>query len=105
MTRELTSERTTFGVFFASGSKTARWLATLPPDLKAKLIVVNCNHHGEIDDQQSFMSVFNMNTYVTDSGTWLAELLNSPPEIRTPAGETEDVDQKAPVDKSGESAD
>lgn len=82
---ELASGRMEYAVFFASGSKTAHWLNSLADDLKSKIIVVNCNHPGEIESQGQFLAVLNVNSYFTDSGTWLADLLNSPPETRAPA--------------------
>lgn len=82
---DLAAGRTDFAVFFASGAKTARWLNRLPSQEKAKLIVVNCMHYGEIENQNEFLSVLNINSYFTDSGQWLAELLNEPQDVRTPA--------------------
>lgn len=103
---ELANEKVQLAVFYASGSKTARWLSNLTPALKAKLIVVNCNHSGEVEDQESFLSVLNLNSHSPESGMWLAQELNKPPppppveappeeplptteppDIRTPAGD------------------
>lgn len=81
---DLSSGRADISVFFASGSKTAHWLNTLSPELKSRLIVVNCNHPGEIDTHSEFMSLLNVNTYFTDSGTYLAELLNRPIDHQQP---------------------
>jgi beta-N-acetylhexosaminidase len=94
--RELASSRTDFAVFFASGNKTAHWLNTLPADQRGKLLVVNCNHPGEIEAQSEYLAVLNLNSYFTDSGTWLGELLNQPQaEVREPA--------QAPGEPTGES--
>ena len=76
-----------FSVFFASGSRTAHWLNGLSPDQKGKLIVVNTNSPGEVDDQSAFMSVLNINSYFTDSGAWLAQTLKGSVDLRLPAGE------------------
>ena len=80
-------EKDEYAVYFASGQISAQWLNALPRELKAKFIVVNCNHPGEIADQDAFLSVFNVNSYFTDGGTWLGELLGLPPEVREPAGD------------------
>ncbi|MBX3020462.1 MAG: glycoside hydrolase family 3 protein [Bdellovibrionales bacterium] len=82
---EINSGRAEHMIFFASGSKSARWLDTLSAEEKSKLIVVNCNHPGEIDKQTQFKSVLNINSYFSDSGLWLAEWLNQSPDMRTPA--------------------
>ena len=97
VTTELADERVPFAIFYASGNKTARWLSTLSPELKSKLIVVNCNHDGEVEDQESFLSVLNLGSPSPESGEWLARALSAPPtpapitdpapEIRTPASE------------------
>jgi len=76
---ELASEKVQLAIFYASGNKTARWLSSLTPALKAKVIVVNCNHSGEVDDQESFLSVLNLNSHSPESGMWLAQELNKPP--------------------------
>jgi beta-N-acetylhexosaminidase len=64
-----------YAVYFASGQISARWLNALPRAQKARLIVVNCNDPGQVSDQDAFLSVFNVNSYFTDGGTWLAEEL------------------------------
>jgi beta-N-acetylhexosaminidase len=106
---ELIKERTAFGVFYASGARTAQWLNTLTPELKAKLIIVNCNHPGKVEDQEAFLGVVNLNSHSPEAGQWLAAELSAPkpavePEVlpqveeqapapaddmRTPAGEVE----------------
>jgi len=110
---ELAKEKTVFGIFYASGSKTAQWLNNLAPELKAKMIVVNCNHPGKVEDQDAFMSVLNLNSHSPDAGEWLAAELSAPrpppepapeldqsplapeepeslpPDMRTPAGDLE----------------
>ncbi len=113
---ELANEKVHVAVFYASGTRTARWLASLTPALKAKIIVVNCNHAGEVEDQENFLSVLNLNSHSPESGLWLAQELNkppatpdpepdlqlepdaipptpdiSPPDIRTPAGDGDDL--------------
>jgi beta-glucosidase-like glycosyl hydrolase len=87
--QKLESSRSDFAIFFASGKRTAHWLNTLTADLRGKLIVVNTTNQGEIEHQSEFMSIFNINSYFTDSGTWLGDLLNQPPpdeqNLRLPA--------------------
>lgn len=75
---ELTREKVAFGVFYASGSKTAQWLKNLNPALREKLIVVNCNHPGKVEDQESFLAVLNLNSHSPQSGEWLAAALSAP---------------------------
>lgn len=85
---ELAQEDLKFAIFYASGTKTARWLSSLTPQLKSKLIVVNATYSGEIEDQNSFLAVLNLNSHSQDSGAWLAEELSKPhEEIRTPAAD------------------
>ena len=76
-----------FAVYFASGQVSARWVNALPRALKAKFIVINCNEPAEVGDQDAYLGVFNVNSYFTDGGTWLAELLRDVPEVRVPAGQ------------------
>lgn len=92
----LAKETTKIAVFYASGTKTAHWLSQLTPSLKAKVIVVNCNSAGEVEDQDSFLGVINLNSHSADAGEWLAAELSNPPpkpvepsespDLRTPAG-------------------
>lgn len=73
-----------FVVFYASGSKTARWLEQMPSDIRSKTVVINCNHPGELAEQKSFMAVLNINGHSPESGAWLAETVSSA-ERRDPA--------------------
>lgn len=72
-------------VFYASGSKTAKWLLSLSPELRTKILVVNCNHPGKVEAQETFLSVLNLNSPSPESGGWLARALSAPPEMRSPA--------------------
>lgn len=110
VSEELAKEGVKFGVFYASGIKTAHWLSNLAPQLKAKLIVINCNHTGAVEDQDAFMQVLNLNSHSYEAGEWLAKTLSEPPppkveppppdepteEIRTPAGDGPSVDEASP---------
>ncbi len=90
---ELIRNKYSLIVFYASGSKTAKWLLGLTPEIRAKILIVNCNHPGEIESQDTFFSVLNLNSHSSESGAWLAKALNEPPplqEIRTPAAEAKE---------------
>jgi beta-N-acetylhexosaminidase len=82
---ELTKSQYALVVYYASGSITAKWLMSLAPELRAKLIVVNCNHPGKIDAQDTYLSVLNLNSHSPEAGGWLARSLSAPPEMRLPA--------------------
>jgi beta-N-acetylhexosaminidase len=75
-------------VYYASGAQTARWLAHIPKELRAHIIVVNANHPGEVPEQESFMSVLNINSLNVDCGFSLGEALSGP-EFRQPARASE----------------
>lgn len=95
---EIADDRRAITVFYASGGKTAKWLKSLNSDLRAKVIVVNCNNPGKIEDPAGFAGVLNINSYSPESGEWLAKELNKPaaePDLRQPAttaGEQEEDD-------------
>lgn len=71
-------------VFYASGNKTAKWLTRLNNDLRANMIVVNCNNPEKIDET-GFLNVLNINSASPESGEWLARSLNRPMRLRQPA--------------------
>lgn len=72
-------------VYYASGSKTAKWLLNLSPELKTKIIVVNCNHPGKVEAQETYLGVLNLNSPSPEAGGWLARALSAPLELRGPA--------------------
>lgn len=82
---EIADERRSMAVFYASGGKTANWLTQLGPELRAKVIVINCNNPGKIEDPSGFLSVLNINSQSPESGGWVANELNAPSDIRAPA--------------------
>jgi beta-N-acetylhexosaminidase len=86
--RVLARPRFRFAVYYASGTRTARWLAHLPNELRAKIIVVNSNHAAEVENQDSFMSVLNVNSHCPECGLELAQALAAP-DLRLPASEDE----------------
>lgn len=90
--QELGKEKVAYGIFYASGKQTARYISRLSPEMKAKLIVVNCNEPGSVESQDSFMAVLNLNSHSPESGQWLAEALSlgNSPELRAPSGEASD---------------
>lgn len=90
----LAKDETVAAIFYASGNVTSNFLNTLPHDLKAKLIVINCTNPGRVDQQEDFLSVLNLSSQSPESGEWLAEALNTSPELRVPASRAEgdDVD-------------
>lgn len=75
---ELAKNKNAFGVFYASGTGTAVWLNSLTPELKAKLIVVNCNHPAKVENQDAYLAVINLNSHSPESGEWLAAELSAP---------------------------
>lgn len=80
-TQMLENPQTTF-VYYASGAQTARWLNQLTGDVKKRIIVVNTIEPGAIDNKQTYMGVFQINTQAPESGRWLAEFLTDPPSPR-----------------------
>jgi len=99
---EIAAEKNAIAIYYASGSKTAKWLAQLPSDLRAKVIVINCNNPGKMEDQNHFMAVLNINSHSPESGAWLAQALNTPPEIRTPATADGEFEAPLPSEESAE---
>jgi len=85
--RLIASPKFHFVVFYASGAQTAHWLAHLPEGLRRKVIVVNVNNSGELEEQKSFMSVLNINSRNPEAGFSLGEAMSSP-DFRQPAGAT-----------------
>lgn len=65
-------------IFYASGIQTARWLNQLTSTTKRRLIVVNTNQAGAIENRQNYLGVFQMNTLAPEAGRWLAEYLTEP---------------------------
>lgn len=65
-------------VYYASGAQTARWLNQLTADVKKRIIVVNTNQPGAINNAQGYFGVFQLNTSAPESGAWLAQFLTDP---------------------------
>lgn len=76
-----------FAIFYASGTQTARWLNGLSPNLREKIVVVNCNEPGKLEAPDSFLTVVDLNSHSPESGGWLAEVMATPIEERRPAEE------------------
>ncbi len=81
---EIAQEKYAFAIFYASGAQTAHWLTNLSPEMRAKTIVVNANHTGEVEAQNSFLSVLTINSHNPECGFSLGEFLTTP-EVRVPA--------------------
>lgn len=95
--REIARRDRAFSIYYASGGVTAKWLNNLSPDLRAKTIVVNCNDPGKISDGDGFLGVLNINSASPEAGGWLADEIQTPGDIRTPATTTEqDEDDASP---------
>lgn len=97
--REIFKRKKAISIFYASGSATARWLSALPSDIKSKIIVVNCNHPGELSSSDDFLTLVQMNTPSPESGAWLAHFLNRQimePDLRQPASQ---IDTSASSDE------
>lgn len=65
-------------IYYASGVETARWLNQLTGEVKKRIIVVNTNQPGLIDNRQNYSGVFQLNTSAPESGAWLAQFLTDP---------------------------
>jgi beta-N-acetylhexosaminidase len=97
---EITKPKYSLVVYYASGSKTAKWLTGISPEIRSKILVVNCNHAGKVEAQDTFMGVLNLNSASPESGGWLARALSAPPDLRLPAGQNRQTSvgkPKAPV--------
>jgi beta-N-acetylhexosaminidase len=81
---EILKSRYAFAVFYVSGIQTARYLNRLNPEARAKVIVINTNHPGEIENRKSFLAVLNINSANPDCGSALAEFLSKDPRMREP---------------------
>jgi beta-N-acetylhexosaminidase len=95
---EIADDRRSMALFYASGGKTAKWLTQLSPELRAKVIVINCNNPGKIEDPSGFLSVLNINSQSPESGGWVADELNATSDIRTPATAAETLDSTSKDD-------
>lgn len=65
-------------IYYASGAQTARWVNQLTSEVKRRIIVVNTNQPGAINNAQVFSGVFQLNTSAPESGAWLAQFLTDP---------------------------
>ena len=74
------------GLFYVSGTGTARMLNRLTNFTKSRLIVINTTYPGLINHPKRFKAVFNLNTKHPRAGEWVAQyLINGRPQIRQPA--------------------
>ena len=93
-----------FGVYFASGSITARLLNSFSREIKQRLIVVNGAYPGAIEGREQFRLILDVNTPDPESGRWLAEnfiegtlapLEDLPADIREPSSKQTEPDDQA----------
>jgi len=67
------------GIYYASGTATARKLNSIPRNLAARMYIVNATYPGAIENPDRFRAVIQLNSLEPTSGQWLAEaLLNRP---------------------------
>lgn len=64
-----------YGIYYLTGSVTAKILNALSPQQKSRLLVVNTTYPGLIDDRQQFLGVIDMNTPAPETGYWLGNYL------------------------------
>lgn len=95
------------GIYFATGSVTARVLASFSKEVKQRLIIVNGAYPGAIDTREQFKMVIDLNTPEPESGRWLAEqfvegtlapledLPQNPDDMRQPSSTGENPDNQA----------
>lgn len=66
------------GIFYVTGIGSARILNNLDPSTKARLVVINTTHPGNIPNGDDYQGVININAPNFNAGTWLAKSLKSP---------------------------
>ena len=96
VTAIVSREETAAAVFYASGKVTSDYLNRMPLELRAKTIVINCVNPGRIEDAENFLSVLNLGSHSPESGEWLAEALNTAPDLRVPASQTASEEKEEP---------
>jgi beta-N-acetylhexosaminidase len=68
----------TLGIFYVTGIGSARILNNLDSSTKARLVVINTTHPGNISNGGDYQGVININAPNFNAGTWLAESLKNP---------------------------
>lgn len=66
------------GIFYVTGIGSARILNSLNSPTKARLVVINTTHPGNISNGGDYQGVININAANFNAGSWLAESLKSP---------------------------
>ncbi|MBK7845264.1 MAG: beta-N-acetylhexosaminidase [Bdellovibrionales bacterium] len=66
------------GIFYVTGIGSARILNNLDSPTKARLVVINTTHPGNISNGEDYQGVININAANFNVGTWLAESLKNP---------------------------
>lgn len=113
---EMAKDPDALGIYYATGTATARRLNSIPRELAARMYIVNGTFPGAIDTPERFRAVVNMNTLDPASGYWLAEILfnretipaplpdlTAPPdELREPATSGSEDDKASRPSAAGE---
>lgn len=85
-----------FGIYFASGSITAKKINSFAREIKQRMIVVNGAYPGAIENRDQFKMVLDVNTPDPETARWLAENYiegtvkqpeATPNDIRVPSSE------------------
>ncbi len=94
------------GIYYATGTATARKLNSIPRNIAARMYVVNATYPGAIENPDRFRAVVQMNSLEPESGLWLAEtLFTKPPptpeltlppdDLREPSSSPKEEDDQA----------
>lgn len=73
------------GVFYVTGSGTAKILNKIPNEFKKQILVVNTMNPGVLTHRHLYPAIFDINTRNHNSAHWLANKINSLLQIRVPA--------------------
>jgi beta-glucosidase-like glycosyl hydrolase len=77
-------------VYYVSGVQTARPLASLSAEDRARTMVVNATYPALIENPQEFKAVIHLATRNSQAGVWLAEALTSP-ALRAPTADKKEA--------------
>lgn len=72
---ELTNSPDALGIYYATGTATARKLNSIPREVAARLYVINGTFPGAVETPERFRAVIHLNSLDPQSGLWLAESL------------------------------
>jgi len=71
----LAKDKDSIGIYYASGSITAKRLRRLPTRLKKRMLVINSTYPGLINNPKDYAGVIHLNTRNSASGEWIAHFL------------------------------